>query len=203
MNTELCFGQKIDESLGILFPWYTHGALEVISKFDLSDKVIMEWGGGASTLWWAVKSKFVFSTDHNNEWVQSTIDELTKHEVLGKSLVGYTPTHEGDQSIYRDNYVDFYNSEEISLFLKKESKQKVNIAIVDGIHRYECSEYAVKVIKPEILIIDNHQQDYVFICPKLDELLEGVRMERFIQPDHENHEGRPWATAIFYLNEKA
>ncbi|RYS09911.1 hypothetical protein, partial [Staphylococcus pseudintermedius] len=98
--------------------------------------------------------------------------------------------YEVNNKIIKENYPEF------------EPVSKINIAVVDGIHRYECAEYAVKVLKPEILIVDNHQQDYVFMCPSLDVLLEGVRMERFIQPDHENHEGNPWATAIFYLNEK-
>lgn len=205
MNEELCFGQKIDESLGILFPWYSHGVLDVISKWDLSDKIIMEWGMGASTLWWAKKSKLVLGVDHNLEWYHKVSSDLKANGLDEKANIGCVQTHEGDTSEQRDIYIKHYeiNNKIITdNFPDFKLVEKINIAVVDGIHRYECAEYAVRVLKPEILIIDNHQQDYVFICPKLDELLEGVRMERFIQPDHENHEGRPWATAIFYLNEK-
>ncbi len=190
MNTELCEWQKIDEETGVCFPWFTHPCLEVIKKWDLSDKVIMEWGGGASTVWWALKSKKVYSVDHNIEWFDRMSQELYERGLNSKYLMNLINTSEGDQSENRDAYVKCYHN---TLF---------NICVVDGVHRYECAEYAVKVLKPEILIIDNHQQDFVFICPKLDELLVGVRMERFVQPDHTNHEGRPWATAIFYLNEK-
>lgn len=189
MNNELCFGQKIDESLEILFPWYTHGALDVISKWDLSDKVVVEWGGGDSTIWWAKKAKEVYSVDHNLEWAKYVMDKMYELEL--KNYVNiHIPTHEGDQTETRNEYVEYYK------------RVKPNICIVDGVHRYECAEYAVKVLKPEILIIDNHQQDYVFMCPSLDILLEGVRMERFIQENHTEHSGNPWATAIFYLNEK-
>lgn len=189
---ELCFGQKIDESLGVLFPWYTHGSLDAISKMDLSDKIVMEWGGGASTIWWANKSKQILSVDHNKEWADN-IEEIINANGWGldKAIMTFQPTHEGDQSPCRDLYIQCY------------PLAKPNICIVDGVHRYECAEYAVNVLKPEILIIDNHQQDYVFMCPKLDELLAGVKMERFIQMDHTDHSGNPWATAIFYLNEKA
>ena len=192
MNTELCFGQKIDDSLGILFPWYSHGVLDVISKWDLSDKVIFEYGLGASTIWWASKSKMVVGVDHNEEWLLKTDTELCAKGIEMKTRLYSIKTHEGDTKETRDLYVTVHGATE-----------KPNIVIVDGVHRYECAEYAVKVLKPEILIVDNHNQDYVFICPALDILLEGVRMERFIQPDHTNHEGNPWATAIFYLNEKA
>jgi hypothetical protein len=206
MKEELCFGQKIDDSLGILFPWYTHGVLDVISKWDLSDKIIMEWGMGASTLWWAKKAKLVVGVDHNLEWYYKVNGDLSANGLSEKTNIGCVQTYEGDTSEGRDTYVKHFevNNKMIKdAFPEFQQVQNIDIAIVDGIHRYECAEYAVKVLKPEILIVDNHQQDYVFICPKLDELLEGVKMERFIQPDHTNHEGRPWATAIFYLNEKA
>jgi len=195
MNTELCFGQRIDPELGILEPWYTNPAMDRIKQMDLSGKVVVEWGGGASTVWWRKKSKLVFTVDHNKEWADWISQELEKNGLLGrgemKGEVKYIPTHEGDHSGTQDEYV------------KHIYGFSPDICIVDGIHRYECAEYAVKVLKPEILIVDNHNQDYVFMCPKLDELLEGVKMERFIQPDHRDHSGNPWATAIFYLNEKA
>jgi hypothetical protein len=191
MNTELCFGQRIDPELGILEPWYTNPAMDKIKTWDLFDKVVMEWGGGSSTIWWATKAKKVYSVDHDLFWFDKTSKELSERMLYDKYLFNVVNTHEGDQSESRDAYVKCYKD------------KKFNIAIVDGVHRFECAEYAVKVLKPEILIIDNHQQDYVFMCPSLDVLLEGVKMERFIQPDHTDHSGNPWATAIFYLNEKA
>lgn len=190
MNTELCFGQKIDEKLGVLQPWYVPACVDRIREMDLSDKVIKEWGSGSSTIWWALMAKEVWASDHNEDWYHKITDEVYDRGLDKKVKLSLVHTHEGDQSFARDLYV------------RDIRDIKADICIVDGIHRYECAEYAVKVLKPEILIIDNHQQDFVFICPKLDELLEGVRMERFIEPTHIDHEGMPWASAIFYLNEK-
>lgn len=207
MNTEqLCFGQRLDEELGVLEPWYVNTAVDKIKTWDLHDKIIMEWGMGNSTKWWAIKSKLVLGVDHNYEWFTEVSNDLNANGLIAKANIAYIQTHEGDNSTQRDKYVKYF--EENNKIITEQYPQfkpveKIDIAIVDGIHRYECAEYAVKVLKPEILIVDNHQQDYIFICPKLDELLEGVRMERYIQPNHTEHEGRPWATAIFYLNEKA
>lgn len=194
MNTsELCFGQRYDPELGILEPWYTHGALDKIKSWDLSDKEVVEWGSGFSTVWWAKKTKKVYSVDHNEDWFMKVDMMLVRNGIESKSRLYCVHTKEGDQSGKRDTYVQFLT--------RFHEEVKPNICIVDGIHRYECAEYAIKVLKPEILIIDNHQQDYVFMCPALDELTKGIRMERFIQPDHTDHSGNPWATAIFYLNE--
>lgn len=188
---ELCFGQRYDSELGILEPWYTNPAMDRVKQMDLSDKIVFEYGLGASTIWWAKKAKMVVGVDHSTDWLMKVDLELCDRGIETKTRLYSVDTHEGDSSATRDLYVTIHNAEE-----------KPNIVIVDGVHRYECAEYAVKVLKPEILIIDNHQQDYVFLCPSLDVLLEGVRMERFIQPNHTDHSGNPWATAIFYLNEK-
>ncbi len=206
MNTEqLCFGQRYDEELGILEPWYTNPAMDVIKTWDLSDKIVMEWGMGSSTKWWAKKAKLVLGVDHNYEWFEKVSNDLYTNGLIGKVNISYIKTHEGDNSEQRDNYIEHWRkiNELIIEGTEFNPVPHPNICIVDGIHRYECAEYAVKVLKPEILIIDNHQQDYVFMCPALDELLKGVKMERFIQPNHTDHSGNPWATAIFYLNEKA
>jgi len=205
MNEELCFGQRYDSELGILEPWYVNTCMDIIKTMDLSDKVVMEWGMGSSSRWWATKAKLVLGVDHNKEWYDHVEQDLKANGLIEKVNIGLVDTHEGDTSTQRDKYVEYWRSinELIIEHTEFNPVLKINIAVVDGIHRYECAEYAVKVLKPEILIIDNHQQDYVFLCPKLDELLVGVRMERFIQGDHTDHSGNPWATAIFYLNEKA
>jgi len=183
---ELCFGQRIDPTLGILEPWYTHEALDKIKSWDLSDKVVFEYGGGASTIWWANKAKIVLSVDHNYEWAEKVRNELP---FLGDDIK-FVETREGDQSEKRDEYVNACDG------------MNPDIVIVDGIHRYECIVRAVEVLKPAILIVDNWWQDYVFICPSAVELLKDFRQEIYIQPDHKEHEGNPWKTAIFYLNEK-
>jgi hypothetical protein len=186
MNQELCFGQRIDPELGILEPWYTNPCMDRIKEWDLSDKVVWEYGSGSSTVWWGMKAKQVLAVDHNEEGFGRVIEMLEQNRLQGKVMIKYVPTHEGDTSENRDDYIEAY-------------ADFPDIVIVDGVHRYECAEHAIKVLQPKILIIDNHQQDYVFICPALDVLTKGLKMERFIQPDHKDHEGNPWATAIFYL----
>lgn len=183
----LCFGQRVDPELGILEPWYTNPAMDVIKKWDLSGKTVLEYGGGASTIWWSKRVARVLTIDHNQDWYNFMLSELDGGDYYVPALIN---THEGDQSEARDWYVE----------ARRTRDWKFDIVVVDGIHRYECAKYAVEALKPKIIIIDNHQQDYVFMCPALDELMKGVRMERYIQPDHTDHSGNPWATAIFYLD---
>lgn len=67
--------QKYDEATGCVFPWYTFPALDEINTWDLSDKTVLEIGGGASTVWWNLKAKKVFTYEDNHEYRE----ELRKH----------------------------------------------------------------------------------------------------------------------------
>lgn len=182
----LCFGQKVDESLGILYPWYVHGALEEMKKWSLHDKIVWEWGSGASSIWWAKKAHAVLSAEHDLVWYGKMLTMRAEHHLNNLALC-YTATHEGDQTDKRDEYVKGFSS------------QRPDIVVVDGIHRFECIEYALTLPRPLTLIVDNYQQDYVFMCPKAEELLKDFKQQLFIQADHTDHSGNPWQTGIFYI----
>lgn len=181
MTTELCFGQKIDPENSLVMPWFTHPALDEICKWDLKNKKVLEYGAGASTLWWGNKCKEVYSIEANSDWF--LIVNNQKPLNVG---ISFRPCNEGDQT-----YIDFYTSIP-SDFIP-------DIVVVDGILRYECILKALALPRPLILIVDNWQQDYVFICPAAEEAMRGFVGQFYVQPDHKDHEGRPWTTAIWHL----
>lgn len=185
-QTELCFGQKIDPKTWHLFPWFTHGALDVLDEMDLSDKNILEWGSGSSTVWFAAKAKSVVSIEANSKWYGDVIRELNQHNLFHKVSLILRKTNEGDQS-----KIDYYTEVPEGF--------KPDIVVVDGILRYECILKALTLPRPFILIVDNWQQDYVFMCPSAEVALNGYSCRKFIQPDHTEHEGNPWCTAIFEI----
>lgn len=49
-------------------PWYSYPAIEYISNLDFSNKTILEWGSGNSSLFWAKRSKNVTSIEDDEEW---------------------------------------------------------------------------------------------------------------------------------------
>lgn len=180
MNQELCFGQKIDPATGYVMPWFTHGALDEIAETDWSDKVVWQWGAGLGDTWIAKKCKRLYSVERNPEWI-------IKARSIGHSEnIEYIHRSCNDCSGMQDYYCEI--PEDI----------RPDIFIVDDAYRYECIVKALEY-KPCILIVDNWQQDFVFICPAAEEALKDYEGKFFIQPDHKDHEGRPWQTAIFYL----
>lgn len=184
-QNNLCFGQRFDHSNGLIEPWLTNPAMDVIKKWDLSDKVVLEYGGGASTIWWANKAKFVYTIETNTKWMQSISYYFLGMYGINVQLY-HRPINEGDQS-----RVDEYTAIPEGC--------KPDIVVVDGILRYECIQKALTLPRPLTLIVDNWQQDYVFMCPAAEELLKPFEGSFYIQPDHIDHEGHPWQTAIFNI----
>jgi predicted O-methyltransferase YrrM len=70
-----------DPETGLIFPWYTKPALDEIVTWDLKDKVVFEYGCGASTLWWREKAKAVYSVDEDREYAEATGSYLAKNPV--------------------------------------------------------------------------------------------------------------------------
>lgn len=196
--------QWLDESCGLWYPWYTIGALEEISKWDLKDKRVVEYGGGRSSLWWAQKAYKCTTIEANVGWAYDIVgmaEKLGYHNNIAhlKEFNNYwhlvrnndtlklilREVNEGDQS-----KVDYYTYT---------PEPYPDIVVVDGILRYECILRALSLPRPLTLIVDNYMQSYVFMCPAAEKLLKDYEQQIFIQHDHINHDGHPWKTAIFHL----
>jgi hypothetical protein len=178
--------QRFDPTNGLVEPWLTHGALDVIKTWDLADKKVLEWGSGLSTLWWADKCELVMSIEADAKWWADINLRLSELGLLPKAKSIYRNCNEGDQT-----KIDFYT--EVPAWFRPD------IVVVDGVLRYECILKALTFPRPLKLIVDNWQQDYIFICPAAEKALEGFKGNIYVQPDHTNHEGRPLATAIFEI----
>lgn len=178
--------QRFDPTNNLVEPWFTHPALDVIKTWDLSNKLVLEWGAGLSTLWWADRCKYVMAIEADPTWFADVIRLKNEHGFQSKAEVHFRNVHEGDQT-----KIDFYT--EVPAWFQP------NIVVVDGVLRYECILKALTLPRPLMLIVDNWQQDYVFICPAAEEALKGFTGNVYIQSDHIDHSGRPWATAIFNI----
>ena len=178
--------QRFDPTNNLVEPWLTHPAMDVIKTWDLSNKKVLEWGSGLSTIWWAEKCEQVYAIEANSKWFADVNTMLySKNDYTNATLV-YRNVNEGDQT-----KIDFYT--EIPAWFEPD------IVVVDGVLRYECILKALTLKRPLILIVDNWQQDYVFICPAAEKALEGFTGNVYVQPDHKDHEGRPWATGIWSI----
>jgi hypothetical protein len=182
--SNLSFGQRLDN--GLVQPWFTHGALDAISKMDLSDKVILEYGAGLGDVWLSRRCKELVIIERNYEWLGKVGGMIASNDRNNVTML-----HR--QCNDCDGQADYYTA----------IPNEPDVIINDDAYRFEvivaAIAYAKKANKPITLIVDNWQQDYVFMCPSAEVLLKDYKQEIYPQADHTDHEGNCWKTAIFYL----
>lgn len=124
---------------GLIMPWYTKPALNEIVTWDLKDKVVFEYGCGASSLWWAAKCKRLWGVEYNPDY----------HSLLREKLPHCAIFHAQDQELYVGAIKDHID-------------QSFNIIIIDGSFRDACVPIALECLNPGgKLIFDNWMQPEV------------------------------------------
>lgn len=59
---------KAVDRYGNPLPWYTYPIIDFLSAKDFSDKKVLEFGAGQSTLWWAKKARSVTAIEGDKWW---------------------------------------------------------------------------------------------------------------------------------------
>lgn len=188
MNTSELVEWQIIAPNGLVYPWWTHPFLEVLETWDLKDKTWLEFGGGRSTAWLRSKCKHVDTVEANEEWAKQAMSDCAANG-LNNGVVFAKTLPDGIQE-RKQEFFDLIPSD-----------VKYDIISVDGIWRYECLQWALDHFKGRggIIVADNWQQDYVWISPPAEELMKPYEIHRFVQPNHVNHEGRPWQTVYWKI----
>lgn len=181
--SELSFGQRKDDN-GLIQCWFTHGALDEIIKMDLSDKVVLMFGAGLGDAWLAKRCKKLYVVERNAEWLMKAADICQMNNVTNIEYI-HRPCN--DCSGMDEYYCEIPEG------------LKVDVLINDDAYRYEVIVKALTLPRPLILITDNWMQDFVFYCPKGEELLNDFEHKIFPCTTHTNHEGNCWKTAIHFL----
>lgn len=175
------YGLRLDPDLGILMPWLTGPALDEIAQWDMADKVVLEWGGGVSTLWWSRRCREVYTIEAHADWC-AWIRQTAAERGIGNVQV----------------FERWPDPTEAYVALPVGCRP--DIAVVDGSLRTECLEAAVRTFpRPLTVICDNWQQSYVYIDPVAEAMMSDYAGAFYLQSDHTDHDGRPWQTAIWRL----
>lgn len=124
------FAQRAVTATGAPLPWYTYPAIDFLAANDFTQRLILEFGGGQSTLWWASRAGLVFTYEADAEWCRSL-----------RSLV---PTNVVVTSC-RNDLADF-----------SVPAEHFDVVVVDGCDRFAAARQSVTLLKPGgALILDN------------------------------------------------
>ena len=123
-------------------PWFTYPAIEYLSQLNFSDKKMLEWGSGNSSIFFGKRVNRIYSVEHNNEWYV----KVKEYNIKNQHLVF---TNEKD---YAMTAYDF--------------KVTFDIILIDGIKRDECGLVALKLLNTSGMIILDNSDRYPDISAK-------------------------------------
>lgn len=135
------FRKSACDSDGKPIPWYTYPAIEFLCHRDFSSKIILEFGGGISTLWWSARARSVLTFENDAEW----------HSKLSRRISSNVDLKFVDPNVSRVAF-----SDQISRMLATFPEKAFDVIIVDGLFREEMMIIAQKHCQDTgVIIVDN------------------------------------------------
>jgi len=179
-------------AMGLVQWWWTHPFLDWLDLQYLKERFWLEFGAGLGTAWLRSKCAWVDSIEASRSWAARAAYEC---EVNNKP--------NGQIFAHFEDLRDGVAWEDLPKYMELIPKNKqYDVISIDGIYRTEMVQWAIDHLKGRngLLICDNWQQDYVWLSPAAEEMLAPYEIRRFVQPNHINHEGRPWNTSYWLIN---
>lgn len=139
------FKQKAVDKNSAPLPWYSYPAIEFLKTKDFSDKTVLEFGSGQSTLWWAKVAKSVKTFEKDEQWY--------------RSLKGTIPIN--TQIVHLTNQDEHKTLSEIEDTLTKENL-KYDVIIIDGLYRKQLCKISIQFMKVGGIIITDNSEGYGF-----------------------------------------
>ncbi len=158
-------------------PWYTYPSIDFLKSRSYSDKTVLEFGAGQSTLWWAQRAKSVFAFEADAGWLKELTARVPSNVQLHK-VPGENPTACVD---------------EIQRTLGQLANPKFDIVIIDGFWRFEMIEIACQILSECGVIICDNAEGYGFF--------EGFRHRNFQRVDFFGYAPGvvlPHSTSVFF-----
>lgn len=127
-------------------PWYTYPSIDFLKSRLYEDRMILEFGGGQSSLWWAKRAKGVVTLEGDREW----------HDKIRQNMPDNVELH----------YVSMENSSvnvsQVNGVLKSKAYSQYDVIIIDGLYREEMIQIAIGLMTDDGMIICDNAESYGF-----------------------------------------
>lgn len=127
---------KAVDNHGVALPWYTYPAIDFLRYKHFSDRSVLEFGSGQSTLWWSERAKTVLSFEDDESWYQS----LLKHVPANVRLILSDTAGSKVESEVNGMHFD--------------------IIVIDGLDRLACAEKSAALLAEDGAIILDNSEGY-------------------------------------------
>jgi hypothetical protein len=139
-----CFKKAAVSKDGKALPWYTYPSIDFLKYRAYEDKVVLEFGGGQSTLWWAERAKHVVTIEGDPEWYGRI--KHTMPDNVDLSCVSM-----------RDRDTNAYEVEEV---LASRPFSHYDVVVIDGLYREEMVDIACRLVAADGIIVCDNSEGY-------------------------------------------
>lgn len=131
---------------GSPLPWYTYPIIDFLGTRSFSDKIILEFGGGQSTNYWAKSALKVITLEDDKDW----FDQLKKQ--IPSNVELFLVSKEIREKCAAD----------VVSILTKLAIPHFDLVIIDGLCREEMIEIAIRYVASNGGIICDNAEGYGF-----------------------------------------
>jgi hypothetical protein len=127
-------------------PWYTYPSIDFLKYRTYEDKIVLECGGGQSTLWWARRAKHVVTLEGNKDWYETLKGKIPRNVDL----------------CYVSMESKEANVSDVKHTLQTKQYSKYDVIVIDGLYRYEMIEIALDRLSDVGIVICDNADGYGF-----------------------------------------
>lgn len=143
---------NIEELIDNDLLWINYNSIDHLKKFVNKNKIVLEYGSGASSVWFSKRCKKLISIEHD-ELFYSKLKKIKKKNNLKFKYFLTKP----------QNKIDKYNSKRIKnysfknyIFKPNALGIKFDIIFIDGRSRIECLKNSLNLLKKRgVIVFDN------------------------------------------------
>lgn len=162
---------------GKYLPWTSYAFTHWFETKDVSDQTLLEFGSGASTLFWADHFRKVDSVESDKLWLErvqilvSNIPNITLHplkggnnskDIIADSQSAFHEVYEKDRSLFPEISNEFW---EIDFDALKKIVGNADWIFIDGGPRNFYCEFSLSYARKDtIFVLDNADEDYTLIA---------------------------------------
>jgi Glycosyl transferase family 2 len=129
---------------GAPIPWYSYPCIDFLKHRPYEGRVILEFGGGQSTLWWARRASRVVTLEGDRAW----------YERIARTMPSNVELHHVDD----DNPASC--AQQVQEVLQRSSYDTYDVIVIDGLWRTEMIDIAMRFVADEGMIVCDDAHGY-------------------------------------------
>jgi len=127
-------------------PWYSYPSIDFLKYRNYEEKIVLEFGGGQSTLWWAERAKNVVTLEGDKGWY-----EKIKGNMPDNADLTYVSMESKEANV-----------SQVKESLSEKNHEEYDVIIIDGLYRFEMIDIAINYLKEDGIIICDNAEGYGF-----------------------------------------